>query len=522
MKRYILIVLSFVFLCIACYKDHSGNRIVLLPSIQIEGDSAYQKISCHQFSRLHLEPEIYRKGIVKEKLQCKWEIKSKEIDRVIGRQAVLDTLVTVPPASDPYSLLLTVTDETTGISAFRIYKLTVLPVLGEGLIVADTKDGGVSTDLTLIQAGNFADNLGDSLVIRRNLYSQVNGEAVVGRVTGLQNINIKTNRTLTIFTPADIFRIDPYSYAGIDRGKEMFIIPPMDEEMLPQSIYYLPTVGAELLLMNGHLYVRGCQGTNKTYSYYTVTDDMTDYYATQLGPVGGLYNFQANMGGFLFDGLGQRRILALNITGQGLRRLKSGSTLFDPNHIGEKSCLYMGETKGRIMNLVMKDDKQAHYEIYSLRLDQKDNGTLPCGRYDVSSCPDIAFSRYYEFSTVEDVFYYATVESVYAAEYIQGIPVTYKRYTVEKPESETITSIDLWRWNGKVVIPSFGDPTGKATVNAKNRMLVVTTYDEVSCEGKVVCLPIEALGAGGIVTDPAYYTVYKGFGRILAVGNQEN
>ena len=521
MKINILLLLSFVLLLASCYKDDSNDDYKLLSSITIDKEGASDFYSVYQYDRLKIRPVVYREGLDDSKLKYKWEIKDWDVDMVIGDKMELDTIISVPPMTYAYSLLFTVTDETTGISAYKLYEVTVSPILGEGLVVADTRDGGQTSDLSLIMAMNFASGFNDdkSDIIRRDLYSKFNGGKISGPVTGLQNTNYGTNRSLTILTSNDIIRLEPYTYTITDRGNSIFIIPPKPEEIKPQSIAYLGSIGSELLLMNGHVYPRGCQNNNRVYAYYSVTNDVSDYYATHVGPAKTLYNYSANIGGFAFDKLGNRRIIALDNFGENMRLLNSGSDKFDPNNIGKKSCLHIGETKGKIINLLLKDDDQEHYEIYALSCDKKDDGSLPCGRYDMSGCPEIASSRFYEFSMVEDVFYYATEKSIYAVEYLHDVPVPYLRYTVEFPESEKITSMNLWKNNGKIYVPS-DDESGKSTISTTNRMMVVSTYNETTKEGKVICLPIATLGIGGIVQDRAFHKTYGGFGKIQCVTRQ--
>jgi len=522
MKINIGVILFMSFVFFSCYEDHSNDGYQLLPSIEIDKDVKAKEYLVYQHERLKIEPVVYKEGMSQDNFTYKWEVKDWGLDQVISREKVLDTIISIPPTTNPYSLLFTVTDRETGISAYKIYEVKVSPSLGEGLVVADTKDDGLTSDLSLIMAMNFSSGREDesSDVMRREIYSKYNGRKIEGSVVSMLNTNYGTNRSLTVLTPAELIRIEPYTYTYVDGDQSVFIIPPSVEEIKPQQLVYLSYIGTELLLMDGHMYSRSCQHDNRVFSYYAVTNDLTDYYGSHIVPLAKLYNFQANIGGFIFDTIGNRRLLGIDLVGQKVRILRSGSELFDPNHIGKKSCLFMGETKGKIVNVLLKDDGQEHYEIYALKGDQPDKGNLPCGRYDVSACPDIAASRFYEFSLLEDIFYYATDQAIYAVEYLQGASRVYRRYTVETPGAEKITSMKLWRNAGKVYIPS-DDPEGRTAIASASRMMIITTYNENTHEGKVICLPIATLGVGGLVTDRAFHKTYGGFGKILQVTYQD-
>ena len=90
------------------------------------------------------------------------------------------------------------------------WKVFVSSEFGEGLIVADTKNGSTS-DLNLIMANEFTEgfkNEGKD-IIHRNLYSQSNGEEIDGVVCGVYYGNVYNKRRITAITPNSIVRLNP-------------------------------------------------------------------------------------------------------------------------------------------------------------------------------------------------------------------------------------------------------------------------------------------------------------------------
>lgn len=112
------------------------------------------------------------------------DVSSSDTTRmVLGHEPKLNAKITVSPNTLDYTLSLTVTDKSNGLQYYMYWKVFVSSEFGEGLIVADTKNGSTS-DLNLIMANEFTEgfkNEGKD-IIHRNLYSQSNGEEIDGVV----------------------------------------------------------------------------------------------------------------------------------------------------------------------------------------------------------------------------------------------------------------------------------------------------------------------------------------------------
>jgi hypothetical protein len=76
---------------------------------------------------------------------------------------------------------------------------------------------------------------------------------------------------------------------------------------------------------------------------------------------------------------------------------------------------------------------------------------------------------------------------------------------------------------GNMYLPSLTAPNDyaqKRSMASANRLLVLSTYNEGTKVGKIIAIPLETLGVGGLVTDPMYIKTYTGFGKITAFNFQ--
>src|SRR5699024_11154268 len=96
------------------------------------------------------------------RLSYQWKINLEpgtDFYEVIGDKKNLIHVAKLRPndVRNPYQILLTVTDNKTGLQYLMGWPLQVLNSLGEGLVVAASKDGN-TTDLSLIMAPKVTEN----------------------------------------------------------------------------------------------------------------------------------------------------------------------------------------------------------------------------------------------------------------------------------------------------------------------------------------------------------------------------
>ena len=156
MKRNnILIWISVLFLALvfsACYDDESTYDTNIIPEVVIDTTGIPARHSVFFNHTMTLEPKIYKKGDPDAELEYLWRIDVSSSDTtrmVLGHEPKLNAKITVSPNTLDYTLSLTVTDKSNGLQYYMYWKVFVSSEFGEGLIVADTKNGSTS-DLSLI------------------------------------------------------------------------------------------------------------------------------------------------------------------------------------------------------------------------------------------------------------------------------------------------------------------------------------------------------------------------------------
>lgn len=504
----------------SCFDDQSNTDIQIVNPIAMDSTGILAKQVVSQFEKLHIAPLIYKEGVKDADLSFLWEIKRQKTSRELSRDMILDAEITEEPGSD-YTILLTVTDNTTTLQAFFTWALTVDRTLGEGLLVADTKDEQ-TTDLHLIMAYNFTTSKVNDKndIIMRDLYSKANGENIRGLVNSMSYVNYESlkNRSVTCLTNDAIIRVDPFTCKFLDSDEEVFVLPPKLIE--PLGIKTGSRGGSEYLINNGKVHRRNVSGfqDNRTFNGAY----LGDYYCSPYFSID--QNGWKTYSGLVYDEMeGHNRFLQIPggyYSSYMVAFQPYSSGKFDPANVGNKTCMYIGEGSDYTFYAVLKDREGTNCYLYHLK-NETDNGNLGDGYYELKSCKDISRAKFFTASPAEEVLYYATEERIYSALFGQDkpVPVPANDYLIVDA-GEKITSLRLHNGGGRVYLPAF-NPTPENPYRwtwSENRILVATTYNELTKEGKVKVIPIETSGTG--ILSPESIKVYDGFSRIVSIAIQ--
>lgn len=524
MKRNILYVLLIFTsaLALSCMKDKTNLDIKKVDEIVIDtaGVSA-STFTAFQLDSFKVKLKVSKPGTTQSDLNYEWTINAFQgYKRVVGTTKDLSTKITEAPGS--YSLIYTVTDPKTNLKAFFTWNLTVNSPFGSGLLVADTKDGTTS-DLNLIMSYDFTPSVADTYVkIYRNMYSDANAQKIDGLVKSIGYMKYNTDRILTFVTDKSIIRVNPLSYKFTTRDAQCFILAP--ESFNPTTVQSIQPINQhEYIVNNGKVHSR--YGQNATYGYQFLADNL-GYTCTKIcglqRPTSGA------AGAVLYDDAHNRFMLTPTMTSTSTPITafpavdNSGTPpAFDPANVGDKTCLHLEEGQNNRVLAVMKDRTSAQYFAYQV-ISAPVSGKMGYSLNNLSNNPEIAQSKYYTCSSSENVLFYATDNKVYATTLaVDGSSAAVLRYTANN--GEKITGMQIHRMQGNMFLPSLIDPsdfTKKTSFASANRLLILSTYNETTKEGKIITIPIETLGVGGLVTNPAYINTYGGFGKIVAFNNQ--
>ena len=511
---YISVILSII--TTSCLKDRTNKDIKVINPIVIDTTGLGSSYISFQMDSLKINPKVTMGTSNLSTLKYEWSINAYGgYKRITGTNKNLAAKITEAPATTSYMLIFTATDTITKLKAFYTWSLKVNPVFGEGLIVADTKDDATS-DLNLIMAYNFNTAKPDSAPrIFYNLYSDNNGTKINGLVKSLTYMSYNTTKFITVLTDNLIMKIDPVSYKLKLTNNDLFLLPPA--AISPNMVQSIQATNQhEYIVNNGKIHHR--YGDNVQYGYAYLFDK-TDYTCEK---VCGLQS-PSGPGGILYDGLNNRFLMLPTMTsstnplvGFPVVDNSTPAPAFDPQNMGNKTCLNLQEGQNKRIVAVMKNRNLPQYYVYQVISTNPVNGKMGYSVHDISSNPDITLSKFYTCSTAENVLFYATDSKIYSSTLlVDGTNVTNLRYTVAS--GEKITGMNIYIRNGNMYLPNLttpGDYSQRSTLASAYRLVVISTYNDVTKVGKIITIPLQTVGVGGLVTDPAYIRTFTGFGKI--------
>lgn len=519
MRAKIIVLISFCcFFVIGCYEDKSATDFEIVNPINIDfWDNYAESQKVFQMDTLEIIPIIYKCGVDDSDLEYEWRIQGNDYPvTVLSDKLIFKQQITVAPNSNPYDLILTVTDKATSLKEFAKIRLTVESKFGEGLLVADTHDE-ITSDISLVMSPNFTRDLQEkNKRTHYNIYSLMNnGQKVSGVIHDIQSDIKSDSRVLTFMTETDIHRVDPYGFAAWQMNNDLFYVPL--DDIKPGQLAKDDYGGDEYMTVNGKMHYRNSSWGNLYYSYYLFTPDNSDYQISYIAKLGRDYYAPKP---FAYDEL-KNRLLQMNSYNDGFMQFRDQEpgVLFDVNNLGAYDAVYMDEGENANLNMVLKAEDGSGYFIFAMQTEVADNGSnLPVGLYNLSQCTDIMNVVAFASSPISEDFYYATENHVYALTLKpdQPNPISSVRYTTM--DGDKITGMMIWKGEyQKMNVPDNSQPSGMSAESNHNRMLVLTTYNDSTKEGKVITIPIIRLGDGTLETNPAFHNVYDGFGRITKV-----
>jgi len=443
------------------------------------------------------------------------------LSNVIGTKAVLDTVINmVGPNSQPYYLFLRATDNRSDMVSLFNWKVKVMSIYGEGLLVAETDDDQI-TDISLLMATAYNSDFAgkDTVSIKRNIYSQANeGGRLNGKVSQLAYLSYGTNKAIyALVKDEHLYGIEPLSMQIVNQDLEFFTFPPTGFK--PQAVKTY--IGGACFLNNKddmHMFEMR-KGQRFT---YVSTDSPYDYSENFVEYNGGYYysshykgpviNFDKNKGSFMgFSNYGYTAPYISNTNGA-----------FDPTDVQDRELIYGDGSPNNSFRMLMKSSTSGDYFVYELGREDPAVAKKPIGRaiFDMSNCPDIKNATAYAFGRESDEFYYAVGNELRVA--ILNVTSPMPKVVYSLPAGEEISHLNIPGPNDK------GQTTWDEDVDedtgemgpvwraSRNNLLTVASYDATKKEGFIRTLPIEYAGAGGIAAEK-YVKVHGGFGRITAI-----
>lgn len=215
---------------VSCYKDESTEASFTIPEIKLTGLD--DRIEVVYGQELSLKAEVSQEGRTADDFTYLWEI-DFQTDNPDNRLELADTpeltyKVSNTPSDKPYNLSLKVTDKITGLSAISWAKVYVSSSLGEGLLIAYTRDGGKTSEFDIVADPVLTYGYTGSTRYTRELYSLANEGAILdGKVLSLSEIACSNGNTLNenkiiAGTDSHIIAIDPLTFKKTAEDKALF------------------------------------------------------------------------------------------------------------------------------------------------------------------------------------------------------------------------------------------------------------------------------------------------------------
>ncbi len=513
-KIFLLTAIATAFLLfVGCRKDDSSLSDNSLPDITF-GYTLAEAISVYQFNTLQLDPKINFDGSDKSKYTYTWKINPDPRDTAfitISESEILSYEVGLIPntGTNYHTLKLYVTNIDNKLQAIHYWQLTILNNIGEGLVIATTKDNA-NTDFSHIMSPEVTTNYTD-VSVKRNILTGANGTGISGLVHDLYFANVRGGNRVYALTNNNMYAYNTLDYSYVGDKNDLFVIPPAD--ISPTSFYYC---------YQNDVYL----GNNMLYFGWFATAAKIGVQSLYAQPIPKIIALNANSTN------AQTYDPALRIHYyddknskfgyiQGVSAIADKAQYFSPNeeynginsgNYPNKTNVAAGISVDRGFLHLLKDKTSGAFELLVFDAGVYNYGepyVAPRGvkKIDLSTAPEIANATQFVLLDNQSVMYYATATKIYAVIYAGASAIIEERYTV--PAGESITTLDIYR--------QYGYPNQSSYIATNNKQLILSTYN--GTEGKVRLLPLINIGAGNI--DNANIKTFNGFDKVLAVVPQK-
>ncbi len=497
---------------VSCYADLSTEATFEIPEIYVTSPEYPDEIINIAYGQtLDISVVVTQEGRTEEDFSYFWEV-DLSASRIssgrleLGETPAISYQVGSYPSDSPYILSCLVTDLTTGYGIYKYWRMYVVSSLGEGLLVAHTRDGGQSSELDLLACAPVTYGYtGDTPTYTRNIYALSNdGETIEGTVNSMTarvccDGALFNESTIVLGTDNHIFTIDPVTYSVLKTDGSLFNMG--GEETFSTSYLFNYAAYFSGAIINNTLYGIVCNSDNayNKLSYNVTPSDVfyrENTCSTKLDQAV-LSTFNGNTGYFYY-----------------MYGWQSLSGTF-----GSVECTPSFTLAGSTSIACGGIDTDTH--AYIIR-DTSENYHL-CKFYGEGM--GFAYTDYdfypteienmvdYAFCDNSSLFYYATESSIYSV-IIGGESLTESKLTWE-PDSpnEKITHIYQYTqgWYGT---HQYGLTSYEFVLSTNRLQIIIVTYNEATGEGKIYLRPFNVSTGRFTYSDNG---TYDGFGEITAV-----
>lgn len=492
MKKILLFVFSALalFNLSSCFEDEGNYDYVDLPRFVVDTTGVNMSITVTQFEQLSVPSRLVYDGN-KSDLDYYWVIYE---NGTYGANPS-DTIATTENFSQPVTVkpgnylleFLAVVKETGRRSSMQ-YNLTVESAVGSGLLVFYKK--GSDCDVDIVKTKTLIGSLAEEKIVR-NIYSRVDGNVkltgtpiVIDHTSGLGHIEMYTDTEAAWVSPDDMGKLaefntmfwdapatcKPQGYVREGNNRVLFV---NDGE-----VFYLN--GSGFYNDNPTILFPGGVATPGE-SYYSAPWVMFSYNVVP-------YVYDMEHGRFLV-GASWSSVLQ-TVSDAKLQNLNMDMHFMARGYSPLRNYAYA----------VMKEKSASDWHLYAMITQGNPSGCQLMADFNMTSAPEFAASKYYDFSQVSPLFYYTSATSLYVCPFDldSSTPAIPSAPSWTCPAGEEITCFKL-----------FTDAGIGLSESAANKLLLVATWN--GSEGKVYILKTDM--ASGVI-DATPVNTFGGFGRI--------
>jgi len=508
MKRLAIIIIPLV-LMIACYQDLSTEAYRELPDIEILGvpdtlETFYgEEIALHAIATLG--------GDAYGNFDYEWVIDLRpgnNKDRMsISETADVSYRVANQPNESPYCLSLTVSDPESGLSRTVFCHVYVRSSLGEGVLVAHTRDGGKTSDFDLM-ANKFVTYGYTSDVPRytRNIYELANGKPLEGTVNAVLPVvrsdgTVYNETYILAGTDEHLLALDPLTFTVAKQDGALFNGFKEPTFEVHNLINYGQIMTAAQI--NGKLWLNICH-TNNIFNVAGYSGIPSDVFTpTNVG-----YCYAVQQSDVAFFHEEQGKFYYMHAQFSGYSSFAQVTDLIGANLAGGKS-LWAGAGKEGRCAFLIEDAGGNHHMVY---LHPSDKEMI---HYALEPSQWLPGAKYFALCDNSDIAFMATDSKIASVTIIGGSPVYREINWKPDNKNEVITGIKFYTqgWYGT---HGFDYNTYTFPLATNRMQIMIFTYNESTGEGKIYLRPFNVSTGLFTFKDNG---VYGGFGRITAVAS---
>lgn len=522
MKKLIIFILAIGFLS-SCYDDKSSSNYSIINSIIIDNTAAETINYAYQYDTLRITPVVYKEGVSDDDIEYTWVVSGNYIvPDTVGRTMTLKYYVDLLAYSTAYTLKLRATDKSTSIFVEYEYTLYVQSPFGTGLIVADTRDDGVSSDISLIMSENFSSSQYIDTVFY-DVFSTVNKKSIDGKISYVLSSKYgATANALMIGSSNSLEVIDAYDFTNKYSNELAFVVAPETISIL--GGIYNASSGINVINNNGKLHQLYFQSGTEKFSAEYYVSDADDYYITAINK--SYWNW-----GMLFDEVGGR-MLILNGTSRALSVASEyDGQRYSLNDFGDYECLnILLATSNNMVYFIMKHRETGVISNFTCYVPMTYPTTnialiLPQEKMDYTTdvCPDVDKAVAFTALEMGSSVFYATSDKIYSVKGTEADGVT-SSVQYEANPGEVITNILGYSSYGMYGYTYYTNPDPSASadsrivkLSAASRLMIVVTQNESTGEGFIRTMAIDNFILGTLEQDKTLHKEFGGFGKITSI-----